>query len=146
MAKKAKKVLSNYDREARIWSAFVDRVGGYHMLTRKFPGPEKREVQVSIRQFPGNPHHHVEIAEEDNPVWDDERASWWSTFHDDAGRGARFSCKFFSRGNAEKFVKLIWEDWFKPETHKLEDSGTFSGARTTRLQKKFDQWSSKVGD
>lgn len=139
-------ILSDYDRGQRAWLAFVEREGGFQSVQRKFPGKEKREVSVKIHGFPGNPHYHVEIQEEDNPVWDAERVVWWSTFHDSAGRGASFSCKFFKLSNAEKFVKLIWSDWFKPETHRLEDGDTFGGANSTPLQKKFEKWSSKVGD
>lgn len=139
-------ILKDYDRGAEAWNRFVDRVGGFHLLKRKFPGKAKREVTVKIHRFPGNPHYHVEIKEEDNPVWDAERADWWSTFHDRNGCGATFSCKFFKLANAEKFVKLIWGDWFKPETHRLEDGDTFGGANSTTLQKKFEKWSAKVGD
>ena len=139
-------ILSDYDREQRAWEAFVEKVGGFHELKRKFPGAEKREVRVTIQRFEGNPHHHVQIKEEDNPVWDAERGDWWSTFHDSNGRGAQFSCKFFSQANAEKFIKLIWVDWFKPSTHKLEDESTFGRAHSTGLQSKFDKWSAKAGD
>jgi hypothetical protein len=143
---KGRKVVSDYDRGQRAWLSFVSRVGGFGCLKRKFPGEERRKVSVRIHQFVGNPHYHVDITEEDNPVWDAERAHWWSTFHDSNGRGATFACKFFRRPNAERFVKLVWDDWFNPATHVLEDSGTFGGAHATTLQRKFEKWSAKIGD
>jgi hypothetical protein len=88
----------------------------------------------------------VSIKEEDNPVWDEELSDWFSTYHDDNGRGAQFSVKFWKKSNAEAFVKLIWKDWFKTQTHQLV-CGLFDFTeQKTPMQKKFDKWTSKMGD
>lgn len=113
---------------------------------RKFPCKDRRKVVVRIDQWPGNPHFHVSIKEEENPVWDEERGDWYSTFRDDNGRGAQFSCKFWKMVNADAFIKLIWKDWFKRETHILMCAATEFTETKTALQKRFDKWTSKVGD
>jgi len=127
------------------WEKYVE--DHEHPFKRKFPAPGlRRKVVVRIDQFPGNPHHHVSIKEECNPVWDEERGDWFDTFWDDGGRGAEFSVKFWKLSNAEAFIKLIWKDWFKPETHRLMCANyEFTESRTS-LQRKFDRWTSKVGD
>ncbi len=114
---------------------------------RKFPQEGLlRKVVVRIDRWPGNPHHHVSIKEEANPVWDEERNDWFETFWDDGGRGAEFNCKFWKKQNSEAFVKLIWKDWFKPETHVLVCASTDFTEQKTALQRKFDRWTKKVGD
>ncbi len=127
------------------WEKYVE--DHEHPFKRKFPAEGLlRKVVVRVDRWPGNPHFHVSIKEEANPVWDEERSDWFETFWDDNGRGAEFSCKFWKRQNAEAYIKLIWKDWFKPETHKLTcASYEFTESKTT-LQRKFDRWTAKAGD
>lgn len=132
------------DHDKRCWEKYL--ANHPFPLIRKFPGDKPRKVTVRIDRWPGNPHYHVSIKEEPNPVWDDERADWYETYYDDSGRGAQFSCKFFSPKNADAFIKLIWKDWFKPDTHVLVcEAASFTESKKG-LQRKFDKWTKKVGD
>lgn len=132
------------DHEKRRWEQYLEDHS--FPLKRKFPCDKRRRVIVRVDRWPGNPHHHVSIQEEPNPVWDDERGDWYETYYDSNGRGAEFSCKFFSSRNADAFIKLIWKDWFKPETHVLVCASSAFTETKTALQRKFDRWMKKVGD
>lgn len=143
MAKKTPS-LDSYDRDKLKWEKYLE--DHPFPLKRKFPGKDRRKVIVRIDQWPGNPHFHVSIKEEENPVWDEEKADWYDTYQDDNGRGAQFSVKFWKRKNADAFIKLIWNDWFKAETHILMCASTEFTETKTALQKRFDKWMTKVGD
>lgn len=143
MAKKSA-VHREIDHDKLRWERYLE---DHHFpLKRKFPGTELRKVVVRIDQWPGNPHFHVEIKEEVNPVWDEEKIDWYDTYYDSNGRGAYFSVKFWKKANAEAFIKLIWKDWFKPETHKLVCANYDFTEQRSPLQKKFDKWTAKTGD
>lgn len=132
------------DHDKRRWEKY--REDHSFPLKRKFPCDKRRKVTVKVNRWPGNPHYHVEIEEEANPVWDEERGDWYETYYDDNGRGSHFSCKFFKSRNADAFIKLIWKDWFKPETHILVCVMAAFTETKTGLQRKFDRWMAKAGD
>lgn len=141
--KTARQTSIDYGKLA--WEVYVQ--SNERPFKRKFPQEGLlRKVVIRIDRWPGNPHYHVSIKEEANPVWDGERNDWFETFWDDGGRGAEFNCKFWKKENAEAFIKLIWKDWFKPTTHKLVCAATDFTEQKTSLQRKFDRWVAKAGD
>ncbi len=140
--KKCNRTRERFDRERRRWDTFMEN--NARPWKRKFPGKEKRRVEISIQRFDGCPHSHVRIKEEANPVWDSEMGDWLETFYDEGGRGTTWDQKWYQLKNAHAFIKLVWQDWFSPKTHELiHDDASFT-ERSTSLQRKFNRWQGRT--
>jgi len=98
---------------------------------RKYPGKEKRSVDISISRFSGiGVHYFVSIREEYNYIWDKKEKTWrqpWSSYKDKKGRGQTFISKFNTYREAARYVKEIIAEHFSTKTHKYEYEGEGTG-------------------
>lgn len=103
---------------------------------RKFPGPVPRQVRIKIRCWagyaPGARHFHVDVTEEDNPVWDgrpsfpygspDEPNGWTCPWHDRDGQGRSFQGIALSYNRAVQWAEAVVNKHFAgPEYEIVSD-------------------------
>lgn len=97
-----------------------------HVRLYSRPGAYRREVGVSMLQFPGNQHWYVDVVEVANKVWhpSDGEPGWTAPSDDprtEAGQGREFHGRFATRQAALRFVEKVWRKNFSPRTHVLMD-------------------------
>jgi hypothetical protein len=89
---------------------------------KKFPGKEKRLVEIAVVIFSVGVHYHTSISEEDNPVWDSsgDCGGGWRTFwhHPKNLRGRFFEQSCATPYHAKKFIDETLRK-FPKKTHKV---------------------------
>lgn len=65
----------DYEANNQMFGGHLENIPEPHIY--KWPGCErKRTVTVRIMRWPGNPHYHVSVNQEDNPVWNSLPKEW----------------------------------------------------------------------
>lgn len=92
----------------------------YHSLV----GAPRREVVVTVTKFIMGSHHHVSMAEEDDPIWDRtvdkyQDGTWRRCWDDDAGRGLVLRTEYVHTRWIEPWIQRMVAQHFPPSTHVL---------------------------
>ena len=85
---------------------------------------QPRRVSVDFTTWRGTSigakHWYVDIQEERDAVWNEERQSWVTSTSREDLRGLKFSNgDFAARAHAKKWAEMIVEENFSPQTHEI---------------------------